>query len=823
MRAWPLRALLDSTRVDIRLAARSLVAAPQFSIVAFATILLTVGGLSAVFTVVNAVVLTPLPFPQSDRIISIRQQVRNGPLPLNSVALSDLVDVRASSRALERVAGYFSTTFTLDPDQRPYTIRLWRTTADLFPMLGARPILGRVLEPGDERPDATPVAVISYDVWVNRFGRRDEVLGEVIRLPIQGRSSFDLVVVGVLPQGFELPLDAVPPFPGVWTAIESGGALPRGGGGLTTVAQLRTGVSIVSARAELDAIGSRLGDAYPETNRERRFIVMSLLDLILGNTARVLLLFFGAMTCVLLIGVANLINLQVARNAVRQREFAICAALGAGRGRLLRQQVTETLLLSLAGGIAGTVAGGGVLQTIVSLLPAGFPRTDEIALTPGVLVFTLAVSVVVGTLVGVVPAWRMSSSNLTPVINESTPVATMSRRRSRLQRLLIAAETALAVILLVGAALLVNSLWRLMAIDAGVADESRSWSVGVTLPPSYLPVDRLVPWWQGALEQVRTLPQVDRAALSLGPPPLSGLDSMLSGVIAEGWTGDPKQTGVTLSHRPVSDAYFETLGIPLRDGRPIADTDDQSREPVVVINDAAARVLWPAENAIGKRLRDPLFAGRLATVVGVVPDFRQRLRVEPLPQLYRPYRQDRRPHGLTGFLLVREASESRGLIEAITSTLTSLEPRSSVRFQTMAELRWRQVADERFRTGILSSFAVTASLLALAGIFGVVAHGVAQRTREIGVRMALGARQGDILWLVSASAMLPCLAGATVGLMGAIGLSRFVASFLFELTPTDPSTYAAVVVCLLLASLAASVIPARRAMRLDPMIALRCE
>lgn len=824
---WSIRGvpLIDATLLDLRFGVRSLATARHFACVAFLTIVLTVSGISTVFTVVNAVLLTPLPSPDSDRLVSIRQQVGNGPLSLNSVSVADLMEVRTNSGTLETIAGFFSTTFVLDPDNRPYTVRLWRTTSDLFPLLSIRPILGRGLEREDEQPAAAPVAVISYDVWTNQFGRREDVLGQVIRFPLPGRASEDYTVIGVLGADFELPLELVPPFPSVWTTLPIKGPLTRGGGGLTAIAKLRSGVSVVAARAELDAVGTRLEEAYPDTNHQRRFVVVSLLDLMVGNVAHVLWVFLGAVTCVLLIGLANLISLQVARNAAREREFAVCAALGGGRARLIRQQLAETLLLSLAGAFAGLLITWGALQVVVGSLPVGFPRTDQITLAPVVFVFTFGVSLMVGTIVGVIPAWRVSRPDLTFVINEGTKAATMSPRRSRLQRLLIVVETALALILLVGAALLTNSFWRLFTVDAGMEDEELLSSITVSLPPTYQPVDRSNAFWRSALERVRALPQVNAAALSLGPPPLVGTDSRLSGVMAEGRTSDPKQDGVTLSQRPVSAGYFETLGILLRAGRPILDSDDSVGEPVAVLNLTGARALWPAEDPVGKRFRDPLYGGRLTTVVGVVPDFRQRrLNEDPLPQLYRPYQQDLRPHGLTGFLLIRAHANAAGLADAIRAALASLEPRAVVvRHETMAGLRWRQVAAERFRTGILSSFALTATFLVLVGIFGLVAYSVAQRTREIGVRIAIGATHADILWMVISHGMLPTALGVILGLIGAIGLSRFVASFLYQLTPTDPMTYAITAASLLVASLAASLIPARRATRLDPMVALRCE
>jgi putative ABC transport system permease protein len=816
---------LDAAWLDLRFAFRSLAAAPQFTAVAFLTIVLTISAISTVFTVVAAVLLTPLPFPDSDRFVTIRQRDLAGPAWSTAVSPVDLADVRANAHTLEAVAAYADGLYFLDlnPDSNPYRTLQWFVTSDFFSMLSIHPIRGRGLEPRDDYSDAPTVAVIGYDVWTTQFARREDIVGQPLRVPIAGGRSLDFIIVGVMPPAFEPPVRPAIDLPGIWTPLPRR-MFDRRGRSLAVIGKLRQGVSVAMARKELDAIGRHLAEAYPDTNRDRTFVVVSLLDQIVGDTKRVLWIFFGAVSCVLLIGMANLISLQIARNAAREQEFTICAALGGGRGRLVRQQLVETTLVSLAGGLVGTLLTSSAVKLVVSALPARFPRADQIAVGPAVLIFTFGLSLTVGIVFGLIPAWRVSRPDLTTVIKEATRSATMSVRRSRLQRSLIAVETALALMLLVGAALLTNSFWRLFAVDAGMTDEERLWSVGVTLPRVYQPIERSNAFFRSALSLIRTLPQVESAAATKIPPPLSSAGSGMS-VMADGRNGDPGRDAVKVSDRPVSADYFKTLGISVTAGRPIVESDGPTSERVAVLNEAAAHLLWPSEDPVGKRFSEVTGTSRISyTVVGIIPDFRQRrLTDEPSPQLYRSYEQDSETRGPQGWIMVRVKPEAGGFASALRSALVSLEPKAIVHQQTIAALRWMQIAADRFRTGVLLSFALAATFLALVGIFGLVSYTVVQRSREIGVRIALGAQPADIRRLVVRHALMPTTFGLVAGLVGAVAASRFVASFLFEMTATDPATYATAVVGLFLSALAASVVPARKATHVDPMVALRCE
>jgi putative ABC transport system permease protein len=812
---------VDALLVDLRFAVRSLMATPSFTVVAFVTIALTVAGVSTVFTLVNAVVLTPLPYRDAGRFVSITQFEPFLARDFTSTSALDLLDVRSESRTLEMVAAYRHTVYALGPDEEPYRVALWTTMADLFSLLGVQPIRGRGLLREDETPEAPPVLVISHEMWTNRFGGRDDIIGERLEVPRGRGTSLWFTIVGVMPSGFELPVGSIG-LPGAWTALRAS-EMDRRSRGYIALGKVRRGVALAAVRDELDAIRRRLAEAHPDTNRERRFAVVRTLDQVVGDTKQVLWMFFGAVSCVLLIGVANLVGLQTARNAARAREFAICAALGGGRGRLVRQQLVETLLLSAAAGAVGALTTWVSLEAVAAILPRNFPRADGIAFGPAVVGFAFSVSLAVGIAFGLIPAWRVSSRDLALVINEATRSATMSAGRVRLQRALIAVESGLALVLVVGAALLANSFWRLFAVDSGIRDEDRVRSVQVILPAIYQSLEGRNPFWRAALERLRGLPQVETAAVMVNaPPPLGGADILVGGLMPEGKAGDPRNVGVSLSNRPVSGDYFTSLGIPMLRGRPILDSDNRADEAVAVLNESAARALWPGDDALGKRIVN--VPGRqVLTVVGIVRDFKhRRLDENPAPQLYRSFEQEGSPR-LTGVFIIRVRPGAAGYLDAFQTALVSIEPKAVVTNRSVAELRWTLIAAERFRTGILLVFALSATLLALIGIVGLVAYTVEQRAREIGLRIAIGALNRDVQKLVVGQAMVPAMIGIVVGLVAAVSLSRFVASFLFEVSATDPLTYAGAVIGLATAALTASLLPARKAVRVDPMTALRCD
>ena len=540
-----------------------------------------------------------------------------------------------------------------------------------------------------------------------------------------------------------------------------------------------------------------------------------MLEEIVGDTARILWIFFGAVSCVLLIGLANLINLQVVRNAARESELFVRGALGAGRVRLIRQLLTESVLLSLVGGTVGLAVASQAIRVLLATIPVALPREDQVSAGLDVVLFALLVSALVGIVFGLVPCLRAFRAELGPM-NDESRLVTMSGKRSRIQRVLIAVETATAVTLLVGAGLLANSFWRLMTVDSGM-DEEPVLTVTGSLPLEYRGSNRAVPLWDSALEATRALVGVEAAAVLFNSsPPLSGMDMLYGGIFPEGREGN-RRDGLFLSRRRVGSDYFRTIGVPIVAGRSILDTDTDD----VVINESAARALWPGENAVGKRLS--IAENRFLRVVGVVGDFvHRRVDDEVRLQIYTSPRQAR-TLGNTATLMVRLGPGATGVGPAVVSIIRNLEPEANIEVRTMADVRWQSLREERFRTAVLSVFAAVAVFLALVGIWGVVSYSVVQRRREIGLRMALGATAGGVTGLMVRQALGPALAGLAFGLVASLGLERFLESYLFGIQTTDPATLGVAAGLLAIVAFAASLVPARRAAHVDPMVALRYE
>lgn len=792
---------------DVRYAIRVLGRQRSFTATAVATIVLIVGGTTAVFTLVNAVLLRPLPYPASGRLVIVRADDALGVTGLSYPDVQRLQGELASFDAwgLYR-PGYIG---VLDQNSdNPLSVQDMRITPELFPLLGVQVVLGRPLVPDDAIETNPDAAVIGHDLWLTRFGGTPDVLGKSFEL----RPGRTVTVVGVAAPGSDVPGNGRP-FPIVWHSIRvSEQAAPDRR--YVVLARLKAGRSIRTASAE---IAARPPLTDPNSGAKRPVDVTLLLDHVVGDTQRVLWVFFGAVTCVLLIGVANLVSLQLVRNAGRERELGLRAALGASRWRLVRQLLVESLVLSVVGGVGGLFAASTAVGLVTSSLPAGFPRTDQIVLDHGVWIFAALVSALVGVTIGVVPALRSIQPTLMKRVNEGAWSATLSHRRAWTQRVLIAFEAAAALVLLVGAGLLMNSFGRLMSEDAGMR-ESDLWVVRGTLPLRYRsPAD--AEFWLSALRLVRELPEVESAALAVNDGgPLDGGDISRSGIVPAGQPGG-RGRGFSLSHRSVGGGYFSTLGIPIVSGRPILDSDAAGTEGVVVLNRAAAAALWPGEDPLGKRLGG---GGRLR-VVGVVPDFKlTRLDGEVTLQMYTSMRQQP-TFAETSVILLRTKPGTRAMADRTKAVLLNLEKDLRLEVLTMAQVRWKLLASERFRTAVLLVFAGTATFLALIGIFGLVSYTVAQRHREIGLRVALGATYSRLVSLMVRQALIPAVLGIAAGTVGAFAVSRLLAAFLFEVPATDPATFSAAIGLFFCAAFVAALVPALRSFRVDPAVALRHE
>jgi len=793
---------------DVRYAIRVLARQRAFTATAIATIVLIVGGTTTVFTLVNSVLLRPLSYPSSNRLVMVRAHDPGGGTTMSYRDAERLKDQVASVEAWGLYRLGYSGILDQNTD-RPLLVQDMRITPELFSLLGLKVVLGRPLAP-DDALDANPdAAVIGHDLWQTRFGGSPDVLGKSFEL----RPGLTVTVVGVATPGSDVPGNSRP-LPIVWHAIRVS-QLAATSRGITVLGKLKPGRSLSAVNAEITA---RRPLTESTSSATRPVDAVLLLDEIVGDSQRVLWVFFGAVTCVLLIGVANLVSLQLVRNAGRERELALRSALGANRWRLVRQLLVESLLLGVVGGAGGVLAASTAVDLVTSALPTGFPRAEQIALDGAVWVFAAIVSALVGVTIGVIPALRSIQPGLMQRVNEGGGSATLSHRRARIQRGLIAFETAAALVLLVGAGLLVNSFGRLISEDAGMRERDL-WVVRGTLPMRYRsPAD--TEFWLSALQHVRELQDVESAALVVNDGgPLGGGDHMLDRIVPEGQTA-PQGGGFSLSHRAVGGGYFTTLGIPIVSGRPILDSDTARTDGVVVLNRAAAAALWPGENPMGKRLRG---FGRGLTVVGIVPDFKlARLDERVSLQMYTSMLQ--LPMGAqTSAIMLRAKPGARAITDRTKAILLNLEKDSRVDVLTMAQMRWKLLASERFRTAVLLVFAGTATFLALIGVFGLVSYTVAQRHREIGLRVALGATYSRVVLLMLRQALMPAVVGIMAGILGALWAGRLLAAFLFGVQPTDPATFSATIGLFFCAVFVAALLPALRSFRVDPAVALRHE
>ena len=812
---------MHDLKMDLRLAFRTLGTRPGFTLVAILAIALGIGANSAIFSVVNAVYLRPYPYPDPDRLMFVLE--RSSQVESMALSMPDFLDLEAQSHSFEQIGLFQRDNFNLTGVDQPERLIGRRVSPSLLPMLGVQPALGRNLARDEADPGAAPVVLISDELWQRHFGGSTAAVGKIVKL--DGR---DTTIVGVLPQDFRFFSQAQVVVPLVADAVQGAGQRDSRGS-LIGVARLADGVALESARAEMDALALRLEKAYPASNAGVRIRLTPLPEAIaadFGGPARALL---GAVGFVLLIACANVANLLLARASARRREMAIRAALGASRLRIVRQLLTESVLLSLLGGGAGLLMAVWGVDVLVRLHPAGVPRLDELSVDGSVLGFTLALSFACGLLFGLAPALQASRPDVVETLKAGgKDPATPGRQLTR--GALVAAEMALALALLVGAGLMMRSFLRLQGVDPGFkAGPTLTMQISLR-PDGYKTAEPTLAFYDQLLERVRDLPGVQSAAVASGLP-LSGV-----GLQTTFWIGGrplppPGQlpNGVI---DVVSDDYFQTLHIPVLRGRSLDASDTRTSRAVAMIDQSVANQLFAGQDPIGQRLTDaadpPHFDFEIVGVVAHVHFFNLEGH-EPVPyQFYIPYRQLPAPvlrgQMQTMTLLVQAGDEPMGLLPAIRERLRSVDPEQPVyNIQLMQDVLDQAVAGRRFNTMSLGLFAVLALVLAAVGVYGVVAQSVAQRTHEIGVRMAMGAHRRDVLRLVVGQGMRPSLLGVGVGLGVGLVVGRLLQSLLFQVGPADPPTFAAVAGGLLAVALLACLGPARRASRVDPMVALRHE
>jgi len=794
---------------DLRYGARMLLKKPGFTLIAIVTLALGIGASTAIFSVVNAVLLRALPFQQPDQLVRIWESNPGANLLTFSATFPNFIDWRDQNNVYSHMAAYREDGFNLTSGAEPERVIGVRVTAGFFPTLGVTPIAGRWFLPAEDQPGGDRVVVVSYGMWQHRFGGDPKLIGR--QLALDGET---FTVVGIMPPNVTFPRDAVE----LWIpyALNPQQA-DRISHFLRVIARLKPGVTLEQARAEMSAIARRLEQAYPATNAGWLVTMLPLHEAISGQIQTTLLILLGAVGLVMLIACANVANLLLARAAGRAREIAIRTALGAGRSRVVRQLLTESLLLALLGGSVGLLLAVWGVDLLVSFGPENIPRLKEVGIDGRVLGFTLGLALLTGVIFGLAPALQTSRIDLNEALKEGGRTSAGMPGRHRLGSLLVVAEIALAMMLLVGAGLLVQSFVRLQQVAPGF-DPAHSLAMEINLSQSkYKPPQRTA-FLQQTIEHIKTLPGVQFAGATHRLP-LKGNSS--NSLLIEGHPAPPPGQEININYRSISPDYFQALGTPLIKGRTFTDQEAWATAGAIIINQALARRYWPHEDSIGKRVKFGQGENWL-TVVGVVGDAHESgLQNEVEPGVYLPYAHFPVP-SMT--LVIRTAADPLSIVSGVRSQIHTVDPEQAVsNITTLEQLVSTAVAQPRFNASLLMLFAVVALVLAAIGIYGVMAYSVGQRTREIGLRLALGAQTGDVLKLIMKQGTIMTLIGVGLGLIASFALTWLLKTMLFEVSPTDLTTFTVIALLLTGAAILACYLPARRATKVDPMVALRYE
>ncbi len=813
---------------DIRYGWRTLRKNPGFTVVAVLVLALGIGANTAIFSVVNAVLLQPLPFDQPDRIVSLYHvppQSAFPGIPLFAVSPANFLDWRAQAHSFEAMSAYGFGRYTLTGKGQPEAIRTVAVTHGFFAGLHAEPLLGRVFLEGEDQAGRDHEVVLSYDLWRTHFAANPAIVGKTIQLNDEAYT-----VVGVMPHGFEFPINADyrPQMwkPQNWTAQER---TIRDNHNYGVVARLKPGVTIEQAKAELSTISDRLAQQYPKDDKGWGATAIPVTDDIVGDVRTPLLILLGAVAFVLLIACANIANLVLAKTLSRRKEVAIRSALGASRRRLLQQVLAETVLMSLAGGALGLIFAHYGMLFIVNFMGQQLPRSEGIGLNVWVLAFTLGISLLTGLAAGLLPALRLTREDVSEALKQGAGRTASDAGGHRTRSVLVVAEVALSLMLLIGAGLLIRSLWMLRAVNPGF-DPSHVITMNLSIPSTKFttPVQQLS-FFDRVLQRVRALPGV-RSAGVIDALPLTGGGSHQP-VQIEGRPVVPMSDQPEVDVRLISTGYLEAMHIPLIRGRQFDDSDVAGRPPTVLISESMAREFWPNEDPVGKRLTLYFFPDKVRTIAGVVGDVKDdalsqkrsaTMLYMPLGQISAPRDGQWQSFGMT--LAARTQTDPDSVVSAISNAVHEVDPEvPSLEIKTMQDTVDDSLLQQRFTMLLLTGFAALALLLAAVGIYSVLSYAVRRRVREIGIRMALGAQIRDVLRMVVVEGMRPTLLGVVIGLVAALALGRLLSSVIYGVSARDLATFASVAVLMTAVGLLASALPAYRATRVDPMKTLREE
>jgi putative ABC transport system permease protein len=811
---------LEAFGQDIRFALRMLRKSPGFTIVAVLTLALGIGANTAIFSVVDAVLLEPLPYPNAKRLSMIYLQDRALGLDHGGYGEADFLALRRQQQTFQSVAALSAPDngFTLTGAQAPQEIPGTAVTAGFFDVLGAKPLLGRTFLPGEDRPDKPLSVVVSDRFWRGHLHADPGALGRAITLKGAAYS-----VVGVMPPGFHFGDNDRDE---LWPILQLRPPERRPPFFLVVLGCLKQGVSLGQASADASDIAAGVTQQYPRSNAVTALAV-PMKEAMVGSSGPALLVLLGAVGLVLLIAVVNVANLQVARSAARKKEIAIRSALGAGKSRLVRQLLTESILLAAIGGAFGVAVAHWGLDAIISLNPGVVPRMDEVAVNGTVLLYTLGVAVLSGVLFGLTPAFLASSSRFRESLGQSSRGTPESSASSLVHNVLVVSEFSLALILLIGAGLLIRSFARLQSVSPGF-DPSHILTMRVPLPPAqYAKASQVTAFYEGLVADIESKPGVEAAGVTMSLPP--NLLELENPFHMEGQSYETGKSSYLAEEIPVSQDYFRALGVPLRAGRFFDDSDRLPSRHSLVINQTMARRYFAGKDAVGQRVQtgDANPKSDWYTIVGVVGDVKyEGLDAKAQPTMYVPCTDDGWNPWFTKSmsLVVRTSANPDQVASAVRAAVSELDPTVPVTaVATMDELLTRSVSGPRFRTALLGAFAGLALVLAAIGIYGVLAYSVTRRTHEIGLRVALGAQPGQVLSLVMGQGAKLAVAGIAIGAIASLGLTRLMSSLLFGVSATDPLIFVAVSAFLFLVALGACYVPAHRAMRVDPVSALRCE